>query len=221
MVGFWFQWVGATVVGLVVGFIGSFLAVDTIIGPAGPEAVGIPFAIAFPAVIGVTGALVGAFQWFLMRRHGLSSRAWIGATAAGLLLATLVVVQLPEGTTLPSTLIWGALHALIVGGTVGSLQWLAIRSADAGRRWLWASLGGWLVAGIVGSAVAWYADGGLGMMVIFVLWAAVTAPTMHRLLTAAYRATTPPTGHRGEPKAGDVLTGDGPAVEPYGAADPF
>lgn len=191
---FWFRWVGATLVGLVVGFMGSFAAVGAIVGPEGPEAVGIPFEVAFPIVIGVTGAVVGTLQWLVVRRRVALRPAWIPATAFGLLLATLVVVQLPEGTTLSSALAWGAVHALVLGVAVGLLQWLAIRGLDPTRRWLSASLGGWLTAGIAGDAVAWYTDGGVGMMVIFALWAALTAPVLHRLLTGTRRPALPPTG---------------------------
>lgn len=190
---FWFRWVGATLVGLVVGFMGSLAAVDAIVGPEGPEAFGVPFEVAFPVVIGVTGAVAGTFQWLVIRRRVPLGPAWIPATASGLLVATLVVVQLPEGTTLPSALAWGATHALVLAVAVGSLQWLAIRDTDPTRRWLWASLGGWVAAGIAGDAVAWYTDGGVGIMVIFVLWAALTAPVLHRLLTGTRSPALSPT----------------------------
>lgn len=192
MTNFWFRWMGATLVGLVVGFIGSFTAVDAIVGPGGPEAVGIPFEVAFPVVLGVTGAVVGTFQWLAVRRRVPLPPTWIPATATGLLLATLVVMQTPEGTTLPTAVAWGAVHSLMVAVAVGGLQWLAIRDADPHRRWLAASLAGWLTAGIAGDIVAWLTDGGLGMIVILAVWAALTGPVLHRLLTRTGRRTTRP-----------------------------
>lgn len=193
MVGFWMRWMGATLVGVIVGFMGSFAAVDALAGPEGPEAISIPFEVAFPAVVGVTGAVMGAAQWLAIRRRGAPGPAWTAATGCGLLVATLVVVHLPEGTTLASALGWGAVHAVAVGVAVGALQWLAIRRLDPTRRWLVASLAGWLAAGIVGDVVAWYTDGGIGMMVIFVLWAALTAPVLQRLVAAdAHRQAAPP-----------------------------
>lgn len=219
MISFWFRWVGATLVGLVVGFMGSFAAVDAIVGPEGPEAIGVPFEVAFPIVIGVTGAVVGTLQWLAVRRRVLLGPTWIPATATGLLLATLVVVQTPEGTTLPSALAWGVVHALLVAVPVGALQWLTIRAVDPTRRWLSASLAGWLIAGIAGDAIAWYTDGGVGMIVIFTLWAALTAPILHRLLTATPRPASP-TGQRSATTVGPSPTGPPNAGRPTATSTP-
>jgi hypothetical protein len=187
MAGFWVRWTAATLVGAIVGFIGSFTAVDVLVGPEGPESIGVPFEVAFPVVVGLTGVAMGTLQWLVIRRRGTSGRAWVAATGGGLLFATLVIVQLPEGATLGGALLWGALHAVVVGVVVGSLQWLAIQRLDPTRRWLLASVAGWLAAGVVGDAVAWYSDGGIGMITIFLLWAALTAPVVHRLTTAGTR----------------------------------
>lgn len=187
MAGFWIRWMGATLVGVIVGFMGSFAAVDALVGPEGPESIGIPFEFAFPAVVGLTGVAMGTVQWLVIRRRGTSGRGWAAATGGGLFLATLVVVQLPEGATLAGALLWGAAHAVVVGVAVGALQWLAIQRLDPTRRWLLVSVAGWLTAGLVGDVVAWYSDGGLGMITIFLLWAALTAPVLHRLTTADTR----------------------------------
>jgi hypothetical protein len=195
MIGFWLRWVVLTTVGLVVGFMGSFMAIDAVLGPEGPEAIGVPFEVAFPVVIGVAGTLIGALQWLQLRRRAARTAGWIPATGLGLLIALLVIVRLPEGSTLPGVVLWGALHALVVGLAVGSLQWLAIRHLDPARTWLWASLVAWLVAGITGDILAFYSgDGGLGTMLIFFGWAALTAPVLHRLLHRTHRQQTSPTG---------------------------
>ena len=56
------------------------------------------------------------------------------------------------------------------------------------RRRLHAGIAAGLTVGVMGDTVAWYAaDGGLGTMLIFVGWAAVTAPS----LTACSTAPTP------------------------------
>jgi hypothetical protein len=83
MIGFWSRWMVLTTVGLVVGFMGSFMAIDAVLGSEGPEAIGVPFEVAFPVVIGVAGTLIGALQWLQLRRRAARSAGWIPATGLG------------------------------------------------------------------------------------------------------------------------------------------
>lgn len=195
MIRFWFAWMALTIAGLVVGFPGSFAAIDAMIGPEGPEAVSIPFEVAFSAIVGITGTLIGSLQWLLIRRRAAHTAGWIPATGLGLLVALLVLVHLPVGTTFPGALLWAAVHALIVGLAVGLLQWRAIRHIDPTRQWLWASIAVWLAAGIIGDTMSHViGDDGIGSMLIFLLWAALTAPILYRLLDPARFSKTHPSG---------------------------
>lgn len=195
MIGFWFAWMGLTIAGLVVGFMGSFATIDAMVGPEGPEAVGIPFEVAFPAVIGITGTLVGSLQWLLIRSRAAHTAGWIPATGLGLLVALLVLVHLPVGTAFPGVLLWAAIHALIVMLAVGLLQWRAIRHIDPTRQWLWFSIAVWLAAGIIGDTVGHLSgNDGVGTMLVFLLWAALTAPILYRLLDQTRSSPTHPVG---------------------------
>lgn len=196
MLRFWLKWLGATILGFVGAFVAQFVAIEALTGGDGPEAWGIPFEVAFPLVLAASVTVMAALQWRVMRRlRPQVSGSWVPATTFGLLAGAFVVfIVLGEGTTsLLASLSWGLTHAFVVGLLVGTMQWLAIRAHDPNRRWIRTTVLGMLVAELVGNTVGWYVDGAVGIVLLFVLWQAFTAPMLYRLLTADASRD----GHRG------------------------
>jgi hypothetical protein len=187
MVGYWLRWMGVTLVGFMTGFVGSFVLIDVASGGAGPERFGIPFAVALPAVLALAVSLMATLQWLLLRRRLPGSAAWIPATAVGVLAGALMVFGLAEllgqERSLPRALVRGVVDALVVGAPVGFAQWLVLRRVDPARRWVWVTVAAFVVAGIIGEVAGWHTDGGIGLIVIFLVWQGLAAPTLHRLTT--------------------------------------
>lgn len=188
MLRFWFRWMGATVVGLVGGFVGSFVVTDAATGGQGPEKYGIPFEVAFPVILGVAFTVTGAMQWLVIRRRMRGSVRWIPATGLGMLGGMAVVMTfialIGEPQTLVGSALSGAFHGLLVGAIVGSIQWLVIKGLDPSRRWIMVNVAALMLAAVIGDTVGWYTDGGTGNMIAFVLWQALVAPTLYRLTTS-------------------------------------
>ena len=99
--GFWWLWVLLTIVGLAVGFLVGFVLGHVVLGNV---SVG----------IGI-GAVVGIFQWLLLRRHIPHSAWWIPAAIIGL--------TVPLGLYGIAWLIWGISFDL--GWPMGGLGWAA------------------------------------------------------------------------------------------------
>lgn len=193
MLRFWFRWMGATVVGLVGGFVGSFVVIDAATGGQGPEEYGIPFEVAFPVILGVAFTVTGAMQWLVIRRRMRGSVRWIPATGLGMLAGMAVVMTLialmGEPETLVGSALEGAFHGPLVGAIVGSIQWLLIKGLDPSRRWIMVNVAALMLAAVIGDTVGWYTDGGTGNMIAFVLWQALVAPTLYRLTTSRSSVT--------------------------------
>ncbi|HEX6299143.1 MAG TPA: hypothetical protein VF148_01600 [Acidimicrobiia bacterium] len=188
MLRFWSYWMGATVLGFVGGFAGGFLTIGLITGDEGPEAFGVPFEVAFPILLGLASALMATLQWLVIRRRRPSLARWIPATALSVLagIALLVVFETVIGrpATIAASTLSGALHGLAVGAIVGTAQWFVIRDFDPSRRWIKAHLLAVPTAAVVGDIVGFYGTGGIGTIVIFVMWQALVAPTLYSLLTS-------------------------------------
>jgi len=134
--GFWWLWVLFTLLGLAVGFLAGFVLGHIVLGNV---SVG----------IGI-GAVVGLFQWFLLRRHIPHSAWWIPAAVIGL--------TVPLGLYGIAWLIWGipfdlgwpmgglgwAVCFLVGGAFMGRLQLLVLRRRVAeSRSWVLYSAIGW------------------------------------------------------------------------------
>lgn len=185
---FWSYWMGATVLGFIGGFAGVFLVIGLITGDEGPEAFGMSFEVFFPIWLGLAAALMGALQWLVIRRRSEGLVRWIPATALGVLLGIaflmVLVAVIGEPETFIATVLSGALHGIVVGAIVGTSQWFVIRGLDPSRRWIKVHVLALLIASVVGDTIGFYTDGGTGVMVIFLLWQALVAPTLYRLTTS-------------------------------------
>jgi hypothetical protein len=186
MLKFWSQWMGATVLGFVGGFIGVYLLVGLITGGEGPEGFGVPFEVFFPIWLGLAATAMATLQWLMIRRRSAGLVGWIPATAIGALIGIgalmLLVAVMGEPETILATVLSAALHGIVVGAIVGTAQWLVIRYVDPSRGWIKTNVLALVTAAVIGDTIGFYTDGGLGTMVIFALWQALVAPTLYRLM---------------------------------------
>jgi len=167
--GFWLQWVVASTVGMVVGFIAGFLSLDLIYDVLGDwliyNVLGDWLDFLFLGI--VPGLGVGVLQWLVLRRRVSRAGWWVLASAAagyGILAGFIGYSEsLSFGTLLRFT------GVVALGGAVtGILQWLVLRSqvSQAGW-WVLASTVGWGLSVTVARAIPW------GMDEMDALWALV------------------------------------------------
>jgi hypothetical protein len=111
-----------------------------------------PVDAVWPALIGgsITGAGIGAAQWGLLRRRGVSVM-WIPASATGLALGLAVgAAVVSYRTDLSSLVVMGAACGLAVGSAQGAvlgnarhmIPWAATTSALWALGWIPTTLGG-------------------------------------------------------------------------------
>jgi hypothetical protein len=97
----------------------------------------------------VLGLLAGFLQYLLLRRHLPRMGWWVAGTTSGLLLG--FVGSRLLFSTLHSTLdsMWfGILMTVVIGGTMGLVQWLVLRqSLRHAAWWILANVLGWGVVG--------------------------------------------------------------------------
>lgn len=191
------QWVAATTVGELLGFIAPAL-MGAIVGHAAAP-------VAWGALVGagvVEGAVLGACQAVVLARAvpGVRRRAWIVATASGAGIAWFIGIA-------PSSLhgLWSGWPAAVVAVAaaacgmallcaLGVMQWLVLRGhlARAGR-WIPATALGWCLGLLVFTAIAtplWHEGQSTAGIVAVgvaaaVAMAAVVGVVTSRLLPAA------------------------------------
>lgn len=187
MARFWSWWTIAGTVGFVGAFFVVFMVVGALTGDDGPEAYGIPFEVAFPVIIGLSATAMGLVQWRILRRHTTVSAHWATATGLAMLGSFAILMGLiaitGEPATIAGTVVSGGVHGLIVGGAVGTAQWLSIRELDPRRSWILVNVVALAVAAAAGDSVGLYTDGGTATMVTIFLWLLLTAPFLY-LVTA-------------------------------------
>jgi hypothetical protein len=165
--------VGATAAGVALAF-AAFLALFTFIGDPGAL---------FAVIMIGFGAVIGAFQQWVLRRRLGDARRWALATGIGLGggLALAVAMGLGESPGLAAQITQGALAGAVAGTVIGAMQWLVLRSRIAGARWwIAASIAGWAAGAAAGDGVA-YAVDGLDLVVAPLVAAAVTGIALIRL----------------------------------------
>ena len=158
--GFWLQWVVASTVGMVVGFIAGFLSLDLIYDVLGDwliyNVLGDWLDFLFLGI--VPGIGVGVLQWLVLRRRISGAGWWVLASAAagyGILAGFIGYSEsLSFGTLLRFT------GVVALGGAVtGILQWLVLRSqVSRAGWWVLASTVGWGLSVTVARAIPWGND---------------------------------------------------------------
>ena len=139
----WLLWVLASIVGWGVGGV-MFVPVVLLVGMVLGTLVGWAVAGA------VGGAVVGVWQWLVLRRQTVRASWWIVSSTAGWAVAAFIYIPMILGTALGfGPFVAGAFTWAVCGAVVGIWQWLVLR-----RQWPRA---GWLiVASVVGCTVGAY-----------------------------------------------------------------
>jgi len=152
---FWFQWVLANTVGLVVGLMVGFIGL-----------------LVHGALFGaVVGTAAGIMQWLVLREHISRAGSWaaactVGGAVGGLVFEAFAKADLAEVTI--ARAFGGVVFGALVGGFVaGAMQWLVLRQQVYRAGW-------WVLASTVGGAVAFAVGGAVGGAVAwFVGWIGV------------------------------------------------
>ncbi|MDE5079178.1 MAG: hypothetical protein O4751_13250, partial [Trichodesmium sp. St2_bin6] len=150
--GFWFQWVWANSVGWFVGlflFVGLFF-VFGVLGGVVENAIG---SFGLLAVFGtVFGAVVGSFQWWVIRKRLSQARWWILATAlaSAILFSTAEVLSNAVSDVVSNTVIQGVVISSLIGLVIGSAQWLVLRKQLSQSHW-------WILASVLGITATLFA----------------------------------------------------------------
>jgi hypothetical protein len=176
--GFWLQWVLASTVGLLLGFIVgfplSFLAMDILGERLGQSFGGIVFGIG-----------VGGLQWLVLRRRISRAGWWVLASAAGGYgIVQAMFLGAFEGYV--GSLSFGALLSITgvvaLGGAVtGTLQWLVLRGqVSRAGWWVLASTVGWGLSMTAAIAYSW--PGPMWLIVTGAVLGAVTGGALVWLL---------------------------------------
>ena len=134
--GFWALWVLATVAGFAVA------EVTSVRGPAAVSDVvrGTAIAAGLSNLPGhvlrhtLTGVMLGAMQWFLLRRRVVQARWWVVASTLTFLLGGLIPLSQPITAVDWATV--GAVDGVLLGGA----QWLLLRRQYAGAGWWFVAL---------------------------------------------------------------------------------
>ncbi|MCH2050789.1 MAG: hypothetical protein MK289_20620, partial [Trichodesmium sp. ALOHA_ZT_67] len=156
--GLWFQWVWANSVGW---FVGLFVfgvwggVVENTMGGLGPAVFGTVF-----------GAVVGSFQWWVIRKRLSQARWWILATAlaSALLLPTAAVLLNDVSDVVSNTLIQGVVISSVMGLVIGSAQWLVLSKQISQSHW-------WILANILGIS-------GVEAVLVFVIYTVTVGDTV-------------------------------------------
>ena len=148
--GFYILWVAAGVVTLSLGMFAGFSTIwtvgDFVEGAAGETAGLLAAGLLFG---GLTGLGMSLGPAFILGRRGIAARRWLlagtaGGGAGGLLLLV-IVFGIFAVDTIPEELA-GLLIGLLIGGGIGTAQWLALRGKIE-------QLGMWIPVNIVALGV--------------------------------------------------------------------
>jgi hypothetical protein len=160
--GFWLRWTIATTVGLFVGLAIGGLIFIVAFGPVfvsgwygtpidfygTPISGGLGAVLCFGGpVVGslVVGALIGSFQWLVLRKHAI--HRWVLATIGGVGAAELVVAGLSVFRFAVSPELAFLFIMVPFPALIGVMQWLVLRRLVSNAGW-------WVPANIVGFIVA-------------------------------------------------------------------
>ena len=180
---FWLLWLLATIAGLIVSLAIMFVGLGAMLDNA-PEAI-------FGAVFGgFLGAGYGIAQWLVLRRYVDGIGWWIPLTIFGwaVFWAANIAGLLGEGRGLAGVIVEGIVHGAILGGLVGLLQWILLRSeiSRAGR-WILVSAVAWSVGAGLGDGISNILDGEgpLEILIGFLVSGVIAGIGMMRLLQKA------------------------------------
>ena len=192
--GLWLRWVAANAAGEFVGLgllsLVAILVVSVVVGDPSGLSFDVGFAVLLVALGTLEGAVVGTFQWTVLRRRlpSVASRDWVGATAIGAFVAWALGMApstlqfggvAPAGMPVdpggPLLVALAAAMGAVLGLVLAGPQWFVLRR-HVNRAWWWfpANAAGWAVGmPVVFLGVGAAAEGGFGLASAAVVLAAV------------------------------------------------
>lgn len=186
---FWLQWVLASSVGMLVGFVAGFfltgLAVEALLGETADAILGEDgpaFFIALTFAFTSAGAGLGILQWLTLRRHVPVAGRWVLGSTLGFAAVAALFGALSGVVSEAANEI---VHNSLGGMVAGTIQWRILRPhmANAGW-WIPATILGFLSAGGVSSVLG---SGPEGMLAGIAGLAAITGAVLVWLMNRPIR----------------------------------
>lgn len=173
------------VVGGLFAFLASFALVFVFFSVVGgPEGLGIPFDIGFPAALGLCTAAMSAVQTMSLRPFSGNMGLWIPVSGLSMaVIFALVDILLPKGYGLSGKAIEGLTHGTVIGLSLGFAQYKVLKTRIQGAgRWIPASIVCWSIAVTVGDVVGVALGGPLDFVAAFGLYGVLSGLAMYLLL---------------------------------------
>lgn len=143
------RWTAFILASVIAGTI-VFFAIGTLFGEALDRYGGYAFGTVFALIFGTA---IGAGQYLAMRRNLDPGAGWNLATLIGFLFGTIFIFGVLDAASRDTSLAEGILHALLIGGGIGTAQWLIIRNkVPSSASWIAFTLAAWILAEFLGRA---------------------------------------------------------------------
>lgn len=163
------QWILGTTGGLTTGLLLGFWLASPIEALVG-------MILVTPLILLLAGSVLGTSQWLVIRRYLVGSGWWVLLTTLGLGVGlTLGIVAVEVGgelimgepvrvttTSLGGLLLSFTVVGMLTGLSLGVMQWFYLRRhGKGGGHWILVSMGGFMLAFLIGFLVAEFPFGGV------------------------------------------------------------
>ncbi|MEW6093421.1 MAG: hypothetical protein AB1531_05580 [Chloroflexota bacterium] len=149
--GCFLAWLIATLLAVAAGFAVFFVSMAVL----GESMRVIPDIAASLILTVCFGIVVGLAQWAILRRYVQRSAWWMGVTLLGFLISSPALISLSGGFGPYIGLLPSLGMSAALGMALGITQWLVIRrKVSRSAFWIAISLVSWILAGLIGIALA-------------------------------------------------------------------
>lgn len=137
----------------------AWVVIEALIRPLNPFFESNWGTVAFVVAVSMTGAVLGAMQWLVLRRWVNQFRRWVMVSTVGTLVAAFPTgyFQVLDMYIGPRLELDALLSGAAFGIALGSIQWLALRRRMHRAPW-------WIVANAIGWSVSFFVGDVLSMV---------------------------------------------------------